>query len=333
MGIFKLNKEVSETTEDIDPDDVVNVKTNLKDLGYYQTPDYGMTKFGDTQMFEGLRKMQKEKGLSVDGVAKPQGETEGMFNQLLKNRQPQNGPTVQAATQTPQQTSFQKDMEFRRKNLLNSELKTAMNNNSKPTSKVSNVDKAGYASAAAMQGLSLGWADEIEGVSGGVGYGIGSLNKKWNKTGESFGEAFQRGYTKKRDDRRAHLSEGYQKAPITTGAAEMGAAAINPLNKFISPISKTAPIKVQGKQALKGALRSGVAYGAGAGEGGASEHIKNIGIGAVSGTLGHKASKGSDRMTRALNSILLRRGINETVSNGAMKATESFLKNKKEEKY
>lgn len=237
MGIFKLNKEVSETTEDIDPDDVVNVKTNLKDLGYYQTPDYGMTKFGDTQMFEGLRKMQKEKGLSVDGVAKPQGETEGMFNQLLKD-------------------------------------------------------------------------------------GMGSLNKKWNKTGESFGEAFQRGYTKKRDDRRAHLSEGYQKAPITTGAAEMGAAAINPLNKFISPISKTAPIKVQGKQALKGALISGAAYGAGAGEGGASEHIKNIGVGAVSGLGGNAVSR---VIKKNITGVFTNTGTKKIIDNISENMSNNFI--------
>ena len=38
------------------------------------------------------------------------------------------------------------------------------------------LDKAGYAANGAMQGLSFGFADEIEGAMGGLGYGLASLN-------------------------------------------------------------------------------------------------------------------------------------------------------------
>ena len=44
---LKLKKEVSETTADIEPDDVLSVKKKLKDLGYYQEP-VRMAGFGFT---------------------------------------------------------------------------------------------------------------------------------------------------------------------------------------------------------------------------------------------------------------------------------------------
>lgn len=82
--LFKLQREVSETTANINPDDVFNVKKYLKNLGYYQEPEWGMTKFTDNQMFGGIRKFQKDNHLKVDGVMKPEGETENAFNKLLR---------------------------------------------------------------------------------------------------------------------------------------------------------------------------------------------------------------------------------------------------------
>lgn len=276
MGIFKLNKEVSESSEDIDADDIINVKNGLKNLGYYKTPEYGITKFGDTPMFEGMRNFQKDHKLNVDGIMKPQGETETMLNKILRNGE--------------------------------------------------------YASSAAQQGLTFGWADEIEGVAGGAGYGVGSLNKKWNKTGETFGQAFKRGYVKTRDARRANLEEGYKRNPVLTGGVEMVSATINPLNKVVASVSKTAPLKIKNKQALNGAMRMGAIYGAGTGDGNLLRQVKNTSIGGMSSGIGHFASKGSDKITKALNSFLLRRGINESVNSGTSKIAESFLNNKKEDK-
>ena len=121
MGIFKLNKEVSESSEDIDADDIINVKNGLKNLGYYKTPEHGMTKFGDSSMFEGMRNFQKDHKLTVDGVMKPQGETENMFHKMMKKQ-------TDIQPQTPSQQSFRNEMEFRRKNLLNDSFSTATDN-------------------------------------------------------------------------------------------------------------------------------------------------------------------------------------------------------------
>ncbi len=84
MQPFNLKKEVSETTADIDSDDVINVKKHLKNFGYYKEPEWGIDAIVDTKMFDGIRSFQKDKNLKIDGVMKPKGETESMFNKILK---------------------------------------------------------------------------------------------------------------------------------------------------------------------------------------------------------------------------------------------------------
>lgn len=81
---LKLKKEVSETTADIDPDDVLSLKNKLKGLGYYKEPEWGITKFVDNEMFDGIRKFQKDNKLKNDGVIKPEGETESKVNERIK---------------------------------------------------------------------------------------------------------------------------------------------------------------------------------------------------------------------------------------------------------
>lgn len=81
---LKLKKEISEMTADIEPDDVLSVKNKLKDFGYYQEPEWGITNFTDNQMFDGIRKFQTDNKLQVDGVMKPDGETEIKINERIK---------------------------------------------------------------------------------------------------------------------------------------------------------------------------------------------------------------------------------------------------------
>lgn len=80
FDFLKLRKEVSETTADIEPDDVLSIKRRLKGLGYYEEPEWGMTKFTDNQMFDGIRKFQTDNKLKVDGIMKPDGETQNAIN-------------------------------------------------------------------------------------------------------------------------------------------------------------------------------------------------------------------------------------------------------------
>lgn len=228
---LKLKKEVSRTTMDIEPDDVLSVKEKLKKFGYYKEPEYGITKFSDNQMFDGIKKFQEDNKLKADAVMKPEGETENTFNKLLK--------------------------------------------------------KGEYASSAAQQGLSLGWADEAEGVMGGLGYGLGSLNKDWNKKGESFSQAYNRGYEKYRDERRNVLSEGYQKEPVLTAGSEIAGSIANPI-KFTG-ISSKAPLHIMNRKNLLDSLANSGVYGMGASKDDTKDYVKNIATGGIGGTAGHIA--------------------------------------------
>lgn len=84
FDFLKLKKEVSETTADIEPDDVLSVKQKLKGLGYYKEPEWGMAKFTDNQMFDGIRNFQKDNKLKIDGIMKPDGETQNKINSISK---------------------------------------------------------------------------------------------------------------------------------------------------------------------------------------------------------------------------------------------------------
>ena len=81
---LKLKKEVSETIADIEAEDVLSVKNKLKDFGYYHEPEWGITNFTDNQMFDGIRKFQTDNKLQVDGVLKPESETETKINERIK---------------------------------------------------------------------------------------------------------------------------------------------------------------------------------------------------------------------------------------------------------
>lgn len=59
-----------------DPDDVLVAKRSLERLGYCERPEWGLGDFTDDRLFEGVRRFQKDNGLTVDGVMNAGGETE-----------------------------------------------------------------------------------------------------------------------------------------------------------------------------------------------------------------------------------------------------------------
>ena len=85
---LNLNKEVSETTDDIDSNDVLAVKKCLKGFGCYQEPSWGMTPFSDNEMFKGIKLFQQKNNLQQDRVMKPKGETEIAINNELSKHKP-----------------------------------------------------------------------------------------------------------------------------------------------------------------------------------------------------------------------------------------------------
>ena len=67
--------------------DVARVKYGLSQLNYYKEPkNLGMSTIPDSQMFEGVKKYQKDKGLHVDGLLKPKGETINSINNDLRKK-------------------------------------------------------------------------------------------------------------------------------------------------------------------------------------------------------------------------------------------------------
>lgn len=262
--LFKLKKEISETTADIEPDDVLSVKKHLKNFGYYKEPEWGMTKFSDGEMFSGIRSFQKEKNLKVDGVMKPQGETESAFNKILRHGE--------------------------------------------------------YASSAAQQGLSLGWADEAEGLIGGMVYGTGdAITKKGN-----FIDGYKRGYDKYSGERLKILQEGYEKAPVLTSASEIAGAIGSPVR--LAPVSKAAPLKVVKRKNLLDALGSGMLYGAGVSKHDPKDYSKNVGLGIAGNTGGYYAGK--TLFGGGLNRPIAR-GVTSTMLNQSVQSVYNKIRKEK----
>lgn len=59
-----------------DGDDVRAVKSALNDIGYYKSPEWGITDYPDTELFDSIERFQSDHGLKRDRVMKPGGETE-----------------------------------------------------------------------------------------------------------------------------------------------------------------------------------------------------------------------------------------------------------------
>jgi hypothetical protein len=89
MVHFRLKGNVSRTNR-VNEDDTVKTKIALRELGYYDIPDYGFTDFPDEAMFQGIKKFQKDKGLRVDEKMNSNGRTQWELNKALPEKNPFN---------------------------------------------------------------------------------------------------------------------------------------------------------------------------------------------------------------------------------------------------
>lgn len=85
--MIKLSKTVGYDYK-VNTNDVLIIKTALRDLGYYKIPDYGLTPYPDNSMFESIRKFQSDNGLTTDGIINPAGETIEALNERYDNDLP-----------------------------------------------------------------------------------------------------------------------------------------------------------------------------------------------------------------------------------------------------
>ena len=140
--------------------------------------------------------------------------------------------------------------------------------------------------SAALNGLSAGFADEIEGGINGAGYAVG--NMLGNNKQESIGEAFSRGYKEARDYRRNILKQTRKEHPIAYGIAEGVGSIANrvPLFKY----SKTAPWWVKSSQIYKNNIAMSALDGYGNNENNNAKDVAvDASLGGISGMLGTDA--------------------------------------------
>jgi peptidoglycan hydrolase-like protein with peptidoglycan-binding domain len=58
----------------------LTAKTLLQRLGYYETPEWGISPYPDAALFKAVRAFQSAQSLAADGVIKPHGETEARLH-------------------------------------------------------------------------------------------------------------------------------------------------------------------------------------------------------------------------------------------------------------
>jgi hypothetical protein len=81
---FTLNQPIG-TNYRADPDDIMNTKLGLNQLGYYKVPGHrGIDDWTDDAMFDGIRSFQKANGLKADAFMRPDGPTAKAVNQQVQ---------------------------------------------------------------------------------------------------------------------------------------------------------------------------------------------------------------------------------------------------------
>jgi len=92
-----LNQTLS-TNAKANAEDVLATKIFLRFQGLYHTPEWGISQFPDRALFDAIKAYQKHQGLKVDGVMKPEGETETSIKAEAQKLQSmgRNGDTILA---------------------------------------------------------------------------------------------------------------------------------------------------------------------------------------------------------------------------------------------
>ena len=167
-----------------------------------------------------------------------------------------------------------------------------------------------YAATAAEQGLSLGWADEMEGAARAVGYGFANpgirvlrkFGADFQDPAEDWIDAVKRGYMEGRDQRRQIYKEGREQAPVLTGTMEYMGATLSPVE--LVKVPRLASVHVKTAKRAANSKINGLIYGWGVSED-LNEYPLNIFTGIVGNWFGHKAVNnifGRDRKSTRLNS-------------------------------
>ena len=146
-----------------------------------------------------------------------------------------------------------------------------------------------YAAAAALQGYTLGFSDELYGLGGAFGAGVAALGN-----GQNVWDEMKNGYVENRDDARAYLNEARERAPVVSAIAETGAGLANPLGRFLGVGQKASRTAKIYNNMLENTL-TGAVYGAGQGEGDLMNQLASTERGAGLGMATGYGLRGADR--------------------------------------
>jgi len=146
-----------------------------------------------------------------------------------------------------------------------------------------------YAAAAALQGYTLGFSDELYGLGGAFGAGVAA----W-RNGQNVWDEMKNGYVENRDDARAYLNEARERAPVVSAIAETGAGLANPLGRFLGVGQKASRTAKIYNNMLENTL-TGAVYGAGQGEGDLMNQLASTERGAGLGMATGYGLRGADR--------------------------------------
>jgi peptidoglycan hydrolase-like protein with peptidoglycan-binding domain len=87
---FQLKRPLGRSYR-VDLDDTRRTKQALQRLGYYETPDYGMTAYPDEPLFKAIESFQNDNDLPADGTIRPDDETAERLGAHLDTLPPMDG--------------------------------------------------------------------------------------------------------------------------------------------------------------------------------------------------------------------------------------------------
>ena len=136
---------------------------------------------------------------------------------------------------------------------------------------------AEQAATGALDGLTLGWIDEINGATNALGYGIGA----WATGRENPWDAMKRGYIQGRDNRRQVLQQGLNENPALVNTMQVVGAIASPVNH--TNIFGQAPVLNHLGRALQNPIVGGSVAGFGTAEGNWQNQARGTLFGAGNG--------------------------------------------------
>lgn len=99
---FKLKSTIGRSYN-VEPEDVLRTKATLKSRGYYTPRDQQISPYPDQAMFTGIERFQRDNGLHVDGIMRPEGETLRAINSAPETQA--NGESEKTASPEQQQAA------------------------------------------------------------------------------------------------------------------------------------------------------------------------------------------------------------------------------------